>query len=148
MKKIFLLFTLGLVLFACRTYSDDDIHFFDSEIRKYMKKKNLNFEKSPSGMYYKVLDEGEGEYIKFTDHVSFTYKGYFMNGEVFDQQKKPVEYDVRQLIGAWKEAMVMLKPGGKMHLIAPPQLGYGDRDLDDIPPNSILIFEMEVVEVK
>jgi FKBP-type peptidyl-prolyl cis-trans isomerase len=55
---------------------------------------------------------------------------------------------VKDLIGAWKEIMLELKPGAKAFLVAPPSLGYGDRQLDDIPANSILVFNMEVVGVK
>jgi FKBP-type peptidyl-prolyl cis-trans isomerase FkpA len=148
MRKIVHLIFITLVAVSCSTYNDDDIKNFDQQITDYLKSKNIKCEKSPSGLYYKILEPGEGDQIKFTDHVSFTYKGEFLDGKVFDHETKPVEFEVRKLIGAWKEIMVELKPGGKAFLIAPPQLGYGDRQLDDIPANSILVYELEVHAVK
>ena len=148
MKYLSLFFLLTLLI-GCKTYNEDDKKSFDEQIKSYLEKKNVKCKRNSSGLYYKILEPGTGDFIKFTDVVSFKYKGYFMNGTVFDEQaKKPVEYEVGQLIGAWKEIMLLLKPGGKAFLVAPPSLGYGDRDLEDIPPHSILVFEMEVVSVK
>jgi FKBP-type peptidyl-prolyl cis-trans isomerase FkpA len=148
MKKIVLLLLVLVSFTACRTYSEDDKQSFDTQIKTYLEKKGIECERSESGLYYKIIEEGEGEYIKFTDVVSFTYKGEFLDGEVFDNEKKPVDFMVKDLIGAWKEIMLELKPGAKAFLVAPPSLGYGDRQLDDIPANSILVFNMEVVGVK
>jgi FKBP-type peptidyl-prolyl cis-trans isomerase FklB len=139
---------MGGILVSCHTYSEDDKRGFDQQISTYLTKKRIECTKSPSGLYYKILEPGKGEYIQFQDVVSFSYKGCFLNGEVFDHEKKPVEFKVKDLIGAWKEIMLELKPGAKAFLVAPPHLGYGDRQLDDIPPNSILVFEMEIHKVK
>jgi FKBP-type peptidyl-prolyl cis-trans isomerase FkpA len=147
-NRLLLLSVLFLAVTGCQTYSEKDKEGFDKEIKAYLDKKGIDCVKSPSGLYYKILEPGEGEYIQFQDVVSFSYKGYFLNGEVFDNEKKPVEFKVKDLIGAWKEIMLELKPGGKAFLVAPPHLGYGDRELDDIPANSILVFDMEVHEVK
>jgi FKBP-type peptidyl-prolyl cis-trans isomerase FkpA len=148
MKKIVLLLLVLVSITSCRTYSEDDKQSFDAQIKTYLEKKGIECERSESGLYYKIIEEGEGEYIKFTDVVSFTYKGEFLDGEVFDNEKKPVDFMVKDLIGAWKEIMLELKPGAKAFLVAPPSLGYGDRQLDDIPANSILVFNMEIVGVK
>jgi FKBP-type peptidyl-prolyl cis-trans isomerase FkpA len=143
----YLMISLFLVS-GCHTYSDSDKSAFDKNISEYLHKKGIECTKSPSGLYYKIIRQGKGETIQFQDVVSFCYKGYFLNGEVFDHVKKPVEFQVKDLIGAWKEIMLELKPGSSVYLVAPPQLGYGDRELDDIPANSILVFEMEIINVK
>ena len=148
MKALLSLLLFIPLLHSCKTYSDEDMKAFDREINAYVEKNKLECQRSSSGLYYQIIEEGEGKPILFTNVVSFTYKGTFLNGDVFDEQKKPVEFEVRQLIGAWKEIMLNLKPGGKAFLIAPPQLGYGDRELDDIPANSILVYEIEVHGVK
>ncbi len=148
MKKFFILTLLTFSLSACKTYNEKDLQQFDVKIQHYLKNHHLEMERTNSGLYYHIEKEGEGEFIKFTDVVSFKYKGRLLDGTVFDEASKPVTFEIKQLIGAWKEMMLYLKPGGKAQLIAPPQLGYGDRDLDDIPPHSILIFDIEVVEVK
>lgn len=132
---------------SCKTYSDDDLKVFDNEIQAYIKSKNLDLNRSESGLYFTIIEEGEGDEILYSNDVSFTYKGTLLNENVFDEQKEPVTFKVNQLIGAWKEIILDLKKGGKAFLIAPPQLGYGDRELDKIPANSILVFEMEVTDV-
>lgn len=146
-KLIFAL--LALVVFAgCQTYSDDQKNEFDDEIEAYIEKNDLDLERSESGLYFKIIEQGEGDKILFRDKVSFKYKGEFLDGKVFDEQTEPLEYNVDILIGCWKEIMLELNVGGKAFIISPPTLGYGANDLDDIPPNSILVYELEVVGVK
>ena len=138
---------LGILLTSCSTYSDEQKTDFDDKIKKYLKKKNIKCTRSSSGLYYKILEPGEGDLIQLKDEVTFTYKGTFLNGKVFDERKEPLTFQVQQLIGCWKETMLYLRPGGKALIISPPQLGYGEHDLADIPPNSILVFELEVKSV-
>jgi len=146
-KLVFTLLTL-LILAGCRTYSDDEKQNFDKQIKAYLKSKNIVCKRSDSGLYYKIIEQGSGNSIRFQDIVTFKYEGRLINGEMFDNQKEPIEFKVRDLIAAWKEIMLELKPGAKAFLVAPPQLGYGDHKLDDIPQNSILIYEIEITDVK
>lgn len=139
---------LLLVVSSCGTYSEENKKTFDTEIQKYIKKNKLDMEYSPSGLYYRIIEEGEGDYILYNDLVAFEYTGTLLDGTQFDKSEGAVEFKVNQLIAAWKETMSMLKPGGKAEIIAPPQLGYGDKELDDIPENSILHFQIEVKSVK
>jgi FKBP-type peptidyl-prolyl cis-trans isomerase len=142
------LLSLVFLLFSCGdTYSEEEKNEFDRKIERFLEKKKIKYVRSSSGLYYKIVDPGEGELIKLKDRVRFTYKGTFLNGKVFDEKKEPVEFDVQSLIGAWKEVMLYLRPGGKAFIVSPPQLGYGEHDLDGIPPNSILVFELEVKSV-
>lgn len=148
MIRILSILSIGLVLLSCgETYSKEEKTDFDKRIERYVKKKNIKCTRSSSGLYYKIVDPGEGDLIKLKDRVSFTYKGTFLNGKGFDERQEPVEFSVQTLIGAWKEVMLYLRPGGKAFIVTPPQLGYGEHDLDDIPPNSILVFELEVKSV-
>lgn len=146
--KLILPLLLLFIGFSCSTYSESEKDDFDKKIEAHIKKNKLDLKRSNSGLYFKITKEGEGRLVKFTDKVSFTYKGSFLNGKVFDYQEKPVEFDVKALIGAWREIMLELKKGGEAYLIAPPQLGYGDNKLDDIPQNSILVYELQLVDVK
>lgn len=134
---------------ACKTYSEDEKLSFDEKINRFVKRSHISYEKSESGLYYFIENQGEGEFVKITDEVSFTYTGRLLNGKVFDAQfsKHPVTFNVKELIMGWQEAMLYLKKGGKAKLIVPPQLGYGDYDLEDIPQNSVLLFDIEVKEV-
>jgi FKBP-type peptidyl-prolyl cis-trans isomerase len=146
MRILFILMLLTTV--GCSTYSDNQKSSFDKEIEAYLKKKKIKCDRTDSGVYFKTLKEGEGRQIQYNDLVSFKYKGELLNGNVFDNHKKPVEFKVKELIGAWKELVLEMKNGGKVFMVVPPHRGYGDYDLNDIPPNSILVFELEVVDVK
>lgn len=150
MKVLKISFTLLVLFFltGCQTYSNDQKNEFDDEIQAYIKDKGLDLERSESGLYFKILDKGDGDEVLFRDKVAFKYRGEFLNGKVFDEQKEPIEYNVDILIGAWKEIMLELNEGGKAFIIAPPTLGYGENDLEAIPPNSILVYNLEVVETK
>ena len=147
--KALIYLTLALLLASCGdTYSAEDKTNFDAQIEEYLTEKGIDCERSSSGLYYTILEEGEGRDIIYKDQVSFTYKGEFLDGKVFDERTEPIEFQVRQLIGAWKEIMLEMKKGGKAFLVAPPHLGYGTHELEAIPPHSILVFNMEVTEVK
>ncbi len=148
MKKILLFFFSSLILSSCATYSEEELQSFDQQIQEYLSKKGIECKKSESGLYYKIIEPGEGRKIKYSDKISFKYRGELLDGRVFDDKKEPVEFYVKQLIACWKEVLLEINEGGKVFLVSPPQLGYGDHKLDDIPQNSILVFEMEVVELK
>lgn len=145
-----LIAVFGLLLSACKTYSEDDLQHFDKKIAAYAKKSGIKYQKSSSGLYYFIEEAGEGAYIKSTDEVSFCYKGRLLNGKVFDQRytDKALTFRVSQLIAGWQEAMLYLKKGAKAKLIVPPHLGYGDNELESIPKHAVLVFDMEIKEVK
>lgn len=147
MKQI-LFFTLAIILTACSTYSEDDKQNFDSEISEYLEKNNLDCKKSESGIYYQFLEKGDGDKILYDDVVFATYEGKLLDGTVFDEQKEPVELKFSDMIMGWKEVLLQMNVGDKVFVAIPPQHGYGDYDLDDIPKNSSLIFEIEVEEVR
>ena len=146
--KFLYLFVLLLALSSCSTYSDEQLLDFDQQIESYLSDENIECERSESGLYYKIIDQGEGKEIKYKDLISFKYRGELLNGLVFDEQKEPIEFKLEQLIACWKEIILELNVGGKAFIVSPPQLGYGDHDLQNIPENSILTFEIEVVSVK
>jgi peptidylprolyl isomerase len=110
---------------------------------------------SPSSQL-KVEDTkiGEGREVKSGDTVSIHYTGTLENGTKFDSsydRKEPFEtkIGVGQVIKGWDEGVVGMKVGGKRHLVIPPDLGYGpDGSPPAIPPNSTLIFDVELVAIK
>ncbi|KAE9542172.1 FKBP-type peptidyl-prolyl cis-trans isomerase [Ursidibacter maritimus] len=113
--------------------------------------KKSGVKKTASGLLYKIENAGEGESPKATDTVKVHYKGTLTDGTVFDssyERKEPIEFQLNQLIPGWIEAIPMLKKGGKMEIVLPPQLGYGDRQAGKIPANSTLIFEIELLDFK
>lgn len=102
-----------------------------------------------SGLQYIIQKPGAGKSPEATSTVSVTYKGTLTSGEQFDASlDKPVEFQLNRVIPGWTEGLQLLKPGGKMTLFVPPELGYGERDIPGIRANSALIFEIELKSVK
>ncbi len=104
----------------------------------------------PSGLQYKILKEGDGPVPQATDKVSIHYKGSLINGTEFDssiKRNEPFETLVTGTIPGMTEALKMMKVGSKWELFIPPSLGYGDRPGRTIPPNSVLIFEVELLKI-
>lgn len=106
----------------------------------------------PSGLQYKVLTEGSGKIPKLEDRVSVNYKGALIDGTEFDSSYKrgqPATFPVKGIIKGWTEALQLMKEGSKWELFVPPDLGYGERGAGrTIPPNSTLIFEVELLTIK
>ncbi|WP_373778582.1 FKBP-type peptidyl-prolyl cis-trans isomerase [Glaesserella sp.] len=114
---------------------------------EYEKKSGVK--KTSSGLLYKIEKAGEGDSPKAEDTVKVHYKGTLPDGTVFDSsydRGEPIEFQLSQLIPAWVEAIPMLKKGGKMEIVVPPKLGYGDRQAGKIPANSTLVFEIELLD--
>jgi peptidylprolyl isomerase len=107
-----------------------------------------------SGLQYVDLAPGTGATIKAGDEVTVKYTGMFTDGRIFDASEKhdPGTFTYVQgvtgLIQGWTEGTSTMKPGGKRKLIISPNLGYGADGNETIPPNSTLIFMIEVVSVK
>ncbi len=105
----------------------------------------------PSGLQYKVLKEGKGKAPKSADEVTIGYTASYINGTEFHSTYKkglPMTVRIDKVIPGWKEALLLMKEGSKWQLFVPPELAYGDRTAGVIPPNSALVFEMELVSVK
>lgn len=103
-----------------------------------------------SGLQYIVEKEGTGATPKKEDVVKVHYKGTLTNGEQFDSsydRGQPAEFPVGGVIPGWTEALQLMKVGGKMKLFIPPELAYGPSGRPGIPPNSVLVFEVELVEI-
>lgn len=102
-----------------------------------------------SGLQYEVLEEGTGPQPKPTDKVKAVYKGTLIDGTVFDDSRgQPREFSVTGVVKGWQEALPMMKTGGKWKLFVPPSLAYGERRPSQlIAPNSLLVFEIELVEI-
>lgn len=114
-------------------------------------KKKEGIKTLPSGLQYKVLAEGSGKTPIATDSVTVNYKGTLIDGSEFDSSYKrgnPTTFQVNKVVKGWTEALQLMKEGSKWQLFIPPELGYGERGGGPIPPNSTLIFEVELISVK
>lgn len=111
------------------------------------------FKQTESGLKYAIIEEGSGPDVQQGKVTSVHYSGFLSDGTKFDssvEREEPLTLIVGmgQVIPGWDEGLQLLKQGSKARFIIPPQLAYGERDLGVIPPNSTLIFDVEVVEVK
>ena len=105
-----------------------------------------------SGLQYKVLKSGTGASPKATDQVKVDYTGTTIDGKVFDssvQRGQPAVFPVNAVIPGWVEALQMMKVGDKWQLVIPAKLAYGEQSPSPaIPPNSVLIFEVELLDIE
>ena len=106
-----------------------------------------------SGLQYKVLKEGTGKSPKATDTVEVHYKGTLLDGTEFDSSYKrsaPATFPLNRVIPGWTEGVQLMKEGAKYQFTIPSKLAYGESGTPGgpIPPNSTLIFEVELISVK
>lgn len=110
--------------------------------------KKAGVKTTASGLQYEVLKEGTGATPGATDKVKAFYKGTLTNGTQFDgTTDQPIEFELNRVIRGWTEGLQLMKVGAKYRFYIPPELGYGPRSMPNIPANSILIFEVELVDV-
>ena len=108
--------------------------------------------KTDSGLQYIMLKEGSGKSPAAGQNVAVHYSGFLLDGTKFDSsydRGEPIVFPIGEgrVIPGWDEGISLLKVGGKAKLIIPPNLGYGARAIGPIPPNSTLIFEVELVDL-
>jgi len=105
----------------------------------------------PSGLQYKVLKAGDGKKPVDTDSVLINYRGTLINGTEFDSSYhagKPATFSVISVLPGLREALKLMNPGSRWQIFIPSQLGYGDRRVYRVGPNSILIFDVELISIE
>ena len=168
MKKIVLgssVVLLSIGLFSCLKSNDNDLGQqncdYDScsvkapaaeiqAVQQYLTDSNLTATQHCSGLFYNVETEGTGTTPTPCSYVTVKYKGKLTNGTVFDSTKAGYTYSnyLGNLIRGWLNGVPYIKKGGKIHLYVPPTLGYGAQQAGSIPANSVLIFDVELVDVQ
>ena len=112
--------------------------------------KKTDVKTTSSGLQYKVLKEGTGETPLSTDNVEVHYRGTLIDGTEFDssyKRNKTITFPLNGVIAGWTEGLQLMKEGAKYEFYIPSELAYGSSGTGPIPPNSVLIFEVELIKV-
>ncbi len=134
---------LFLVILSCKK----DIDQIDQQvIEEYIIENNLTAESTPSGLHYIINNQGSGEQPSIYSTVTISYVGKLTNGEIFDQSSGAI-FPLYNLIQGWQEGIPLFKEGGHGTLLIPSSLGYGSQAVGNIPKNSVLIFDINLIEV-
>ncbi len=115
--------------------------------------KEKGVQTTASGLEYKVIKAGDSKapLITATDEVTVNYRGKLIDGTEFDSsysRNQPATFPANGVIKGWQEALVMMRPGDHWELYIPPELAYGPAPRPNIPANSALIFDVEVLSAK
>lgn len=119
---------------------------------EYLKKnkENPGVKETASGLQYKVVNEGTGKRPGKSDVVKVHYRGKLVDGTEFDSSYKrgqPATFPIDKVIPGWTEALQLMRVGSKYELVIPGDLAYGERGTREIPPNSVLIFDVELLDI-
>ncbi len=125
--------------------TDKNQQFLDENAKKE------GVQTTASGLQYRMLREGTGPKPGAYDEVEVHYKGTLIDGKVFDSsydRGEPISFLLGQVIQGWQEGVQLMPVGSKYELVIPSELGYGQRGAPGvIPPNSTLIFEVELLKI-
>ena len=149
MKKYLYLFTLVLVFISCSDKTDTSFEpETEQDIIQYIEDNNLNATRSNSGLYYVINNEGSGTRPTSTSNVTVDYKGYFLDGVVFDESNSNgISFRLNEVIQGWTEGITYFREGGNGILLVPYNLGYGESGRGSIPGGSVLIFDIRLLSV-
>ncbi|MFN7118756.1 MAG: FKBP-type peptidyl-prolyl cis-trans isomerase [Saprospiraceae bacterium] len=148
MKNKLWLFAAMLLLVSACNKEEEPEEPDNVTIERFVAENNLNTTVHPSGIHYIITKTGTGANPTINATINVRYKGYFLDGSVFDQVGSGVEFPLKNLIEGWKIAVPLLQKGGKGTFIIPSALGYGANPPPGIPRNAILIFDIELIDFK
>ena len=155
MLRVMMVVMVALTLVQCK--DDDTIvpmppapnqREIDSElIQEYIAENGLNADSTTSGLYYVIEVEGNGNHPNLQSNITINYHGTLLNGDEFDSNDG-ITFKLNNLIEGWKEGIPYFSEGGSGILLIPSHLAYGSSTLGGtIPSNSVLVFEIDLLEV-
>lgn len=149
MKYLLLLLTFGLLLTSCAKKKAEKQAIEDEDIiQAYIAEHNLDAIPTGSGLYYVIETEGGGAQPTSSSDVRVAYTGSFTDGEVFEESDPAgIEFNLAGVIQGWQEGIPFFKEGGSGKLLIPSALAYGPSGSGSIPGNTVLIFDVELLQV-
>jgi len=117
-------------------------------IKDFIAENNLTAKRSTNGVYYIIGEPGSGN-VKYTANTTIKarYEGRLLNGTVFDSSTEGIDFPLGGVIPGWQEGIQLIQKGGKIRLLIPSPLGYQNRGQGSIPANSVLDFDVELLDV-
>ena len=154
--RYFLMFLSVVIVFCTGCFKKDEActpvmpSAEENAIKAYAAANGITPFKHNSGMYYQVINAGSGITPNINSRVFITYTGKLLNGTQFDQQTNPAStgWTLGGLIEGWQLGVPLIQKGGKIKLIIPSSLAYGCNGSGPIPANSILYFEIDLIDVQ
>ncbi len=118
------------------------------QIDRFVAANDMDTVQTPSGLVYQIDEPGGAEKPTLSSRVTAHYRGYLLNGRIFDQtdSRGPRAFPLSGVIPAWKEGLQKIGRGGRMWMVARPSLAYGSQASQQIPANSVLVFEIQLVD--
>lgn len=149
MQKIAWLLCLALVLGSCaKRRAEKQAKKDKTIIEDYIAQKGLSAKSTDSGLYYVIDQEGTGDRPSSKSTVRVAYQGYFTSGAIFDGSSgSGIEFNLQNVIKGWTEGIPLFKEGGKGMLLIPSALAYGKQGSGNIPPNTVILFDIRLIEV-
>ncbi len=149
MKKIFFLFVIVSAFFNLSSCNKVDYVQIDEDIiLEYISDNNLNAVPTGSGLYYVIDVPGTGANPTLNSNVTVAYAGSLTSGSIFDQSSASgITFPLSGVIQGWQEGIPLFKEGGSGILLIPSALGYGSQSAGSIPANSVLIFDINLIDV-
>lgn len=120
----------------------------EPQILTYTASDSIPAAKHSSGIYYEIINPGSGAAPSQNSNVTVTYIGKLLNGTVFDKSTSPVSFNLADVIEGWQIGIPLIKKGGRIKLFIPSAYGYGCNGSGSIPPNSVLFFDVSLLNVQ
>lgn len=137
-----------LITCSCGKKAENQAKKDQEEIVDYLEVNNINAQKASSDIHYFIEEQGLGDYPETSSSVTVAYKGYLLDGTVFDESNSEgISFSLFNVIKGWQLGIPFFKEGGKGQLFIPSSLAYGSKNNGDIPKNSVLIFDIHLIEV-
>jgi FKBP-type peptidyl-prolyl cis-trans isomerase len=154
MKKVLILALLPVLFYGClksgnsTTCTNIDPSEEASQIQSYCIANRIDYIIDSSGIYYQIIDLGEGNHPTLTSNVTFAFTAKFLNGSILSQTTAPYTESMANVIEGWQIGLKKIAKKGHIKLVVPSSLAYGCvGSLPNIPPNSIIYYDITLVDI-
>lgn len=150
MQRLIILFSLVITTISCtkeenKNYDSQN----EADILKYIELNKLNAQSTPSGLFYVIEKQGDGEQPNSNSNVLVSYEGTFLDGKSFDKSNEfGYAFNLQSVIAGWTEGIALFNEGGEGKLIIPSRLAFGNQDYNGIPAGSVMVFDIILISTE